>query len=114
MSDTKKFLIIVSAFLLAYFIPFGHERIQASVLESFFMLQEYARQHVLLCLVPAFFIAGGIAVFASQASVIKYFGAAANRFLADGMDSVSGLFQAQCLCTVLPFFAGKAYGTIII
>jgi len=106
MSDTKKFLIIVSAFLLAYFIPFGHERIQASVLESFFMLQEYARQHVLLCLVPAFFIAGGIAVFVSQASVIKYFGAAANRFLAYGVASVSGSILAVCSCTVLPLFTG--------
>jgi uncharacterized membrane protein YraQ (UPF0718 family) len=114
MSDTNKLLYIVAAFLLDYFIPFGHERIQASLMESFFMLQEYAWQHVMLCLVPAFFIAGGIAVFVSQTSVIKYFGAAANRFLAYGMASVSGLFQALCLCIVLPFFTGKAYGTIVI
>ncbi|HPS94848.1 MAG TPA: permease, partial [Deltaproteobacteria bacterium] len=106
MNDTKKFLLIIAAFLLAYFIPFGHERIQASVMESFFMLQEYARQHVLLCLVPAFFIAGGIAVFVSQASVIKYFGAAANRFLAYGVASVSGSILAVCSCTVLPLFTG--------
>lgn len=106
MNDTKRFLLIIATFLLAYFIPFGHERIQASVIESFFMLQEYARQHVLLCLVPAFFIAGGIAVFVSQASVIKYFGAAANRFLAYGVASVSGSILAVCSCTVLPLFTG--------
>ncbi len=106
MNDTRKFLYIAGAFLLAYFIPFGHERIQASVMESFSMLQEYARQHVLFCLVPAFFIAGGIAVFVSHASVIKYFGAAANRALAYGVASVSGSILAVCSCTILPLFTG--------
>lgn len=106
MSDRKKFAYIVLAFVAAYFIPLEHARIQGAVFESFAMLQEYARQHVLFCLVPAFFIAGGIAVFVSQASVIKYFGAAANRVLAYGVASVSGSVLAVCSCTILPLFTG--------
>jgi len=70
------------------------------------MLQEYAREHVLTCLVPAFFIAGAIAVFVSQAAVLKYFGAKANKFLSYSVASVSGSVLAVCSCTVLPLFAG--------
>jgi uncharacterized membrane protein YraQ (UPF0718 family) len=70
------------------------------------MLQEYARQHVLTCLIPAFFIAGAIAVFVSQASVLRYFGATANKILSYSVASVSGTVLAVCSCTVLPLFAG--------
>lgn len=70
------------------------------------MLQEYAREHVLTCLIPAFFIAGAIAVFVSQASVLKYFGAKAKRILSYSVASVSGSILAVCSCTVLPLFAG--------
>jgi len=70
------------------------------------MLQEYAREHVLLCLVPAFFIAGAIANFVSQQSVIKYFGAKAKKVLSYSVASVSGTILAVCSCTVLPLFAG--------
>jgi len=70
------------------------------------MLQEYAREHVLTCLIPAFFIAGAIAVFVSQASVLKYFGARAKKFLSYSVASVSGTVLAVCSCTVLPLFAG--------
>jgi uncharacterized membrane protein YraQ (UPF0718 family) len=69
-------------------------------------LLEYLSAHVLTCLVPAFFIAGAIAVFVSQASVLKYFGAKANKFLAYGVASVSGAILAVCSCTILPLFAG--------
>ena len=106
MSDRRKFVYIVAAFVAAYFIPFESPRTKSAILEAFFMLQEYAREHVLFCLVPAFFIAGGIAVFVSQASVIKYFGADAKRVLAYGVASVSGGILAVCSCTVLPLFAG--------
>jgi hypothetical protein len=74
--------------------------------EAFMMLQEYAREHVLTCLIPAFFIAGAIAVFVSQASVLKYFGAQARKILAYSVASVSGTILAVCSCTVLPLFAG--------
>ena len=80
--------------------------IRQSGLEAFMMLQEYARQHVLTCLIPAFFIAGAIAVFVSQASVLKYFGATAAKVLSYPVASVSGTVLAVCSCTVLPLFAG--------
>jgi uncharacterized membrane protein YraQ (UPF0718 family) len=70
------------------------------------MLQEYAREHVLTCLIPAFFIAGAIAVFVSQASVLKYFGAQASKILSYSVASISGTVLAVCSCTVLPLFAG--------
>ena len=70
------------------------------------MLREYAREHVLTCLIPAFFIAGAIAVFVSQASVLKYFGATAKKILSYSVASVSGTILAVCSCTVLPLFAG--------
>ena len=70
------------------------------------MLREYAREHVLACLIPAFFIAGAIAVFVSQASVLKYFGAGAKKILSYSVASISGSVLAVCSCTVLPLFAG--------
>jgi uncharacterized membrane protein YraQ (UPF0718 family) len=69
MKERIKLLIIVLIFLACYFIPWSNSTIRQSGLEAFMMLQEYAREHVLACLIPAFFIAGAIAVFVSQASV---------------------------------------------
>ncbi|SEM71540.1 hypothetical protein SAMN04489760_1388 [Syntrophus gentianae] len=106
MKEHYKLLIIILLFLGAYFIPWGHPIIRRSGLEAFMMLQEYAQQHVLTCLIPAFFIAGAIAVFVSQASVLKYFGPAANKFLSYSVASISGTVLAVCSCTVLPLFAG--------
>ncbi|MFA5778892.1 MAG: permease [Elusimicrobiota bacterium] len=106
MKERTKLILIVLVFLLAYFLPFSNLRMQGAILESFNMLQEYARQHVLLCLVPAFFIAGAISVFVSQASVMKYFGPKANKILSYGVASVSGTILAVCSCTVLPLYAG--------
>jgi uncharacterized membrane protein YraQ (UPF0718 family) len=70
------------------------------------MTHEYARQHVLLCLVPAFFIAGAISVFISQQAVMKYLGAGAKKIVAYSVAAVSGTILAVCSCTVLPLFAG--------
>ncbi|MFP3976114.1 MAG: permease [Dehalococcoidia bacterium] len=67
---------------------------------------EYLSAHVLTCLVPAFFIAGALAVFISQAAVLKYFGPRAPRFLSYSIASVSGTILAVCSCTVLPLFGG--------
>jgi hypothetical protein len=106
MKDRTKLILIVLAFLASYYIPWDHARIRQSGLEAFMMLQEYAREHVLTCLIPAFFIAGAIAVFVSQASVLKYFGATAKRILSYSVASVSGTILAVCSCTVLPLFAG--------
>ncbi len=106
MKETKIFIVLVAVFLAAYFVPFSRPSVQNAVLEAFLMLQDYARQHVLLCLIPAFFIAGAIAVFVSKDSVIKYLGPKANKILSYGVASVSGTVLAVCSCTVLPLFAG--------
>jgi len=109
LKDIKRLSVIIFVFLVAYFLPVGDTlagfRFRSSLFESMAMLNDYARQHVLLCLVPAFFIAGGIAVFVSQASVIRYFGAKANKVLSYSVASISGTILAVCSCTVLPLFA---------
>ncbi len=106
MQERTKLLLIILIFACAYYIPWDHPTIRQSGLEAFMMLREYAREHVLTCLIPAFFIAGAIAVFVSQASVLKYFGATANKILSYSVASVSGTVLAVCSCTVLPLFAG--------
>ena len=106
MKERTKLLLIVLVFLACYYIPWDNTTIRQSGFEAFMMLQEYAREHVLTCLIPAFFIAGAIAVFVSQASVLKYFGAQAKKILSYSVASVSGTILAVCSCTVLPLFAG--------
>ena len=106
MKERTKLLLIAAGFLAAYYLPWDHELIRRSGLEAFLMLQDYAREHVLTCLIPAFFIAGAISVFVSQASVLKYFGARANKILSYSVASISGTVLAVCSCTVLPLFAG--------
>jgi uncharacterized protein len=106
MKERTKLLLIVLIFIGCYYIPWGNPTIRQSGLEAFMMLREYAREHVLTCLIPAFFIAGAIAVFVSQASVLKYFGATAKKILSYSVASISGTVLAVCSCTVLPLFAG--------
>ncbi|MDD8009934.1 MAG: permease [Acidobacteriota bacterium] len=106
MKELKIFAVLLAVFLAAYFIPFGLSSVQNAVHEAFMMLQEYARMHVLFCLVPAFFIAGAISVFVKKESVIRYLGPKANKFVAYSVASVSGTILAVCSCTVLPLFAG--------
>jgi uncharacterized membrane protein YraQ (UPF0718 family) len=105
-TEWKKLAWIAGLFLLFFYLPVGWERFDNAVLEALHLTKWYAREHVLLCLIPAFFIAGAIAVFVSQASVMKYLGAGANPLLAYGVASVSGTILAVCSCTVLPLFAG--------
>jgi uncharacterized membrane protein YraQ (UPF0718 family) len=106
MKERTKLLILLAAFAAAYFLPIEKPRIQTAFLEGLLLLKEYARQHVILCLVPAYFIAGAIGQFVSQGAVMRYLGAAANRFVAYTVASVSGSILAVCSCTVLPLFAG--------
>ena len=106
MKERTKLFLIAGVFAAAYFVEWDHPVVRRSGLEAFMMLQEYAREHVLTCLIPAFFIAGAIAVFVSQASVLKYFGAQAGKLLSYSVASVSGTILAVCSCTVLPLFAG--------
>jgi len=106
VKQKNKLLIIIIVFAYFYFTPFSNYRMPQAILESLLMAQEYAREHVLLCLIPAFFIAGAIANFISQENVIKYFGANTNKLLSYTVASVSGTILAVCSCTVLPLFAG--------
>ncbi len=102
----KPLLIMVAVFLTLFYLPLDVPRFQNAVLESLYLAQWYAQEHVLLCLLPAFFIAGAIAVFVSQAAVMKYLGATAPKWLAYSVASVSGTILAVCSCTVLPLFGG--------
>jgi uncharacterized membrane protein YraQ (UPF0718 family) len=106
MKEWKILLIFILVFMAAYFMPVESVRFQNGLVEGFALLKEYAREHVLLCLVPAFFIAGAISVFVSKESVIKYFGAKAKKVVSYSIASVSGSVLAVCSCTVLPLFAG--------
>ena len=106
MKESKKFLLMFAVFLGCFYLPVELLHFKNPIFESLALVRWYAREHILLCLVPAFFIAGAISVFVSQASVIKYFGAKANKFFAYSVASVSGTILAVCSCTVLPLFSG--------
>nr|WP_321501605.1 permease [uncultured Dethiosulfovibrio sp.] len=106
MSDKSKFTWILGVFALAYWLPIESPGVRSGAVEALAMLHEYAREHVLLCLVPAFFIAGAISVFVSQQAVMKYLGAQAKKWVAYSVAAVSGTILAVCSCTVLPLFAG--------
>lgn len=97
---------LAGGFLLCYWLPVGTERFNHAVMESLELVKWYAREHVLLCLVPAFFIAGAIGVFVSQGAVMRYLGPRAKKWLAYLVASVSGTILAVCSCTILPLFAG--------
>ena len=104
--EWPKLAWLLGAFLLLYNLPIGASRFDNAILEAFHLVKWYAREHVLLCLVPAFFIAGAVGVFVSQNSVMRYLGAKARRSLAYAVASVSGSVLAVCSCTILPLFAG--------
>lgn len=106
LKEGQKLLLWVLAFLLFYFFPLSILHFRNPLFEAIALLQEYARQHVLLCLVPAFFIAGAISVFISQNAVLKYLGHGAKKILAYSIASISGAILAVCSCTVLPLFSG--------
>jgi uncharacterized membrane protein YraQ (UPF0718 family) len=92
-------------FGVAFFLPIESARFNTAIIATFDLVKWYAREHVILCLLPAFFIAGVISVFVSQGSVLKYFGANAKKWLAYTVASVSGTILAVCSCTILPLFS---------
>jgi len=104
--EYKPFLWILGFFLFAYFMPIGNPDFKEAIYSAFELTKWYAQEHVILCLIPAFFIAGVIAVFISQAAVIKYFGVSAKKWVSYGVASVSGTILAVCSCTILPLFSG--------
>ena len=101
----KPLSVITGLSLVFFFLPLDSPRFTGAVIESLALTKWYAQEHVILCLIPAFFIAGAIACFVSQAAVMKYLGAGAKKVLAYGVASVSGSILAVCSCTVLPLFA---------
>jgi uncharacterized membrane protein YraQ (UPF0718 family) len=105
-TEWKPLAWMVAAFAVLFWLPIGWPRFDGAVTEALALTKWYAREHVLLCLVPAFFIAGAIASFVSQAAVMKYLGPKAPKVVAYGVASVSGTILAVCSCTVLPLFAG--------
>lgn len=106
MKEINKFLTLLGIFVYVYFVPFDTPRVTGAILEGFYMLQDYVREHTLTCLIPALFIAGAISVKVSQASVIRYFGAGAKKIVSYGVASISGAILAVCSCTILPLFTG--------
>lgn len=107
--ESKKELKILSwiviVFLIAFFLPLESARFNEAIYATFDLVKWYAREHVILCLLPAFFIAGVISIFVSQASVIKYFGANAKKWISYSVAAVSGTILAVCSCTILPLFS---------
>ncbi len=102
----KWLVALTGGFLICYYLPVGTERFNQAAIESLELVKWYAREHVLLCLVPAFFIAGAIGVFVSRGAVMRYLGPKAKKWIAYLVASVSGSILAVCSCTILPLFAG--------
>jgi uncharacterized membrane protein YraQ (UPF0718 family) len=105
-TELKILAALVTIFVVAYALPLGSPKIQQAIYEAFRLLQWYARNHTLACVVPALFIAGAIITFLSQASVMRYLGPKSNPVTAYAVASVSGCVLAVCSCSVLPMFAG--------
>jgi uncharacterized protein len=106
LTPNKKLIAVAGIFLAVFFIPFTHPRVAGAIQEAFLMLADYAHEHVLLCVVPAMFIAGAVVVFLNQQAVMKYLGPKAHKIVAYSVASVSGSVLAVCSCTVLPLFKG--------
>lgn len=104
--EWRTLLLFAAVFAALFFLPVDAQRFQQALDEALHLSRAYAREHVILCLLPAFWIAGAIAVFVSQASVLRYLGPKADPRVAYGVASVSGTILAVCSCTVLPLFAG--------
>jgi uncharacterized membrane protein YraQ (UPF0718 family) len=105
-NEWKALVLMLAIFLGSFYLPVGIPRFDKAIMEALHLVKWYAREHVILCLLPALFIAGAVSVFISQAAVMKYLGANANKVLAYGVASVSGAILAVCSCTILPLFAG--------
>ena len=104
--EWKKLTLIVVGFIICYYLPLESAKFTNAISESLHLVKWYAREHVILCLLPAFFIAGAVGIFISQGAVIKYMGPSANKLIAYLVASLSGTILAVCSCTILPLFSG--------
>lgn len=102
--ELRILLWMIIIFAAVFFMPLGSERFMTAIDATFDLSQWYAQEHVILCLLPAFFIAGVIAVFVSQGAVLKYFGANAKKWLSYTIAAISGESWLICSCTILPLF----------
>jgi uncharacterized membrane protein YraQ (UPF0718 family) len=105
MKERTKLALVLAVFAACWFLPTESENFWGAIQESLSLVKWYAQEHVLLCLVPAFFIAGAISVFVSQGAVMKYLGPKAKKRVAYPVAAASGTILAVCSCTVLPIFA---------
>lgn len=105
-TEGKILLVMLGVFFATYFLPLGNERFDNAVMEALYLTRLYAREHIVMCLLPALFIAGAVTVFLSQNAVMKYLGAGAKKIVSYSVAAVSGSFLAVCSCTILPLFAG--------
>jgi uncharacterized membrane protein YraQ (UPF0718 family) len=105
-SEWKKLFIVIMVFLGLFFLPLGSARFDNSIMQGLGLLKDYARNKLLFGLVPAFFLAGGVATFLNKGAVIKYLGTKAKKTVAYAVASTSGIILACCSCSVLPLFAG--------
>jgi uncharacterized protein len=69
-------------------------------------LASYLAAHVLLCLVPAFFIAGALSALVPQQSIIRFLGPDAPKYVSYPAAAAAGSLLAVCSCTIQPLFAG--------
>ena len=104
--EIKILILLIGAFLFFYFMPLSSSLFKEAVFSALKFLNEYSRQHVLTCLIPAFFIAGAISVFVKKDYILCYLGAKAKKYISYSLASVSGAILAVCSCTILPLFAG--------
>jgi uncharacterized membrane protein YraQ (UPF0718 family) len=105
MKERTKLALILAAFAACWFLPLGSARFRGAIFESLSLVKWYAQEHVLICLVPAFFIAGAISAFVSRGSVMRYLGPTAKKVVAYPVAAGSGVILSVCSCTVLPLFA---------
>ena len=99
------FVLLIGLFLFFYFMPMESALFTGAILSGFKLLNEYAREHILTCLLPAFFIAGAISVFIKKDFILRYLGGQAKKYISYSLASVSGAILAVCSCTILPLFA---------
>nr|WP_235599674.1 permease [Kosmotoga sp. DU53] len=104
--EFKKFSLLVGGFLLFYLLPFENSNVQQAILGGFTMLSSYAKEHVLFCLIPAFFVAGTITVFVKKSAILRVLGPQAKKIIAYPVAASAGGILAVCSCTILPLFGG--------
>ncbi|MCK4795527.1 MAG: permease, partial [Desulfobacteraceae bacterium] len=95
----------LAVFLMFFYLPLGISRFDNALMEGLHLVKWYAREHVILCLVPAFFIAGAMTALIPKEAITRYLGKEAPRWLSYPMAAVGGFVLAVCSCTILPLFA---------